>query len=148
MRGKIELGDHKLANLYRAPARTSRRSKMEKQPDASYRQIWRLVDGAVRDAFANHEDYLTDKGKRDAARSVTKRVTGTLHGYATQVAWGRSRKVQAPASGTAAEKTDAPGKGPSLWTRLLRAASWVCQCKRRTRGEAHLSSRPKFKGGA
>ena len=147
MRGKIDLGDHKLANVYRPPARSSRRTRMEKQPDATYRQLWRLVDGAVRDAFANHPDYLTDKGKRDAARSVTKRVVGTLHGYAAQVAWGRSRKLQAPAAGTAAEKIDDPVRGRGLTTWFTRALSWVGVITARTRGRAVSTSGPKFKEG-
>lgn len=63
---------------------------MEKTPDATYRQLWRLVDGAVRDTFANHPEYLTQAGNRSARHSIIKRVVGTLHGYATQVARGRS----------------------------------------------------------
>lgn len=91
-RGLIDLGAHKLANVYRAPARKSRhrRARMEKTPDAVYAHLWRLVDGAVRDAFANHPEYLTKAGNRSAQSSVVKRVVGTLHGYATQVARGRS----------------------------------------------------------
>lgn len=48
----------------------------------AYRQLWRVVDGAVTDAFAQHPDYLTDKGEQSARMSVVKRVTGAVHGYA------------------------------------------------------------------
>lgn len=63
---------------------------MEKRPDEIYVQLWKLVGGAVRDTFASHPEYLTEAGRRAAERSIVKRVTGTLHGYATQVARGRS----------------------------------------------------------
>jgi hypothetical protein len=56
------------------------------------RQIWRVVDGAVLDAFKNHPDYLTHKGSRNqtARRSVVKRVTGSVLSYLVQAKWGRS----------------------------------------------------------
>lgn len=107
-RGRIELGNHKLAGVFRAPAARERwkRARREKCPDENYRQLWQLVGGAVRDTFASHPEYLTEAGRRAAERSIVKRVTGTLHGYATQVARGRSAGlVDAPA--------DAAAKGPS-----------------------------------
>ena len=58
--------------------------------DWHYRQLWRIVDGAVADTFATHPDYLTRKGKRSARRSINKRVVGSIIGYAAQVAEGRS----------------------------------------------------------
>lgn len=51
-----------------------------------YRQVWRLIDGAVADAFACHPDYLTSKGAQSARTSITKRVTGAVHGYAARAA--------------------------------------------------------------
>ena len=50
------------------------------------RQVWRVVDGAIRDAFLNHPDYLTKKGSRSACarRSIAKRVTGALLSYLEQ----------------------------------------------------------------
>lgn len=56
------------------------------------RQIWRVVDGAIRDAFINHPDYLTPKGTRSACarRSVAKRVTGAVLSYLEQSKRGRS----------------------------------------------------------
>jgi hypothetical protein len=58
--------------------------------DPAYRQIWRLVDGAVAMAFDHHPDYLTPKGRMSARTSITKRVTGLVHSYAAQVAQSRS----------------------------------------------------------
>lgn len=111
MRGRLELGNHKLAGLFRAPAERNRwkHARREKCPDETYRQTWRLVAGAVRDTFANHPEYLTPAGRNAAERSITKRVTGTLHGYAAQVARGRSAGlVEAPA--------DAAAGGPNVCT--------------------------------
>jgi hypothetical protein len=56
------------------------------------RQIWRVVDGAVRDAFDHHPDYLTTKGSRAACarRSINKRVTGAILSYLEQSKQGRS----------------------------------------------------------
>ena len=55
-----------------------------------YRQLWRIVDGAVRDTFEAHPEYLTPAGKRSARSSIAKRVTGAELGYAVQTAKGRS----------------------------------------------------------
>ncbi len=56
-----------------------------------YHQLWRVVDGAVADAFAMHPDYLTDHGRKRARQSIVKRVVGGVLGYADQVsAQGRS----------------------------------------------------------
>jgi hypothetical protein len=117
-RGKIDLTDHKLANLYRAPAerRPWKRARREKCPDEQYRQLWKLVAGAVRDTFATHPEYLTKLGAQAAERSITKRVTGTLHGYATQVARGRSMGAQDAVRDLAAVRTDSLVRERSHWT--------------------------------
>lgn len=122
MRGKIDLTGHKLAGLYRAPAMKSRwrRQRLPKCPDQAYRQLWRVVDGAVRDTFANHPEYLTDKGRRDAQLSIVKRVAGSLHGYAAQVARGRSEAVGSLPTETAAKRTCASSKGAGSWMQALR----------------------------
>lgn len=52
---------------------------------ADHGRLWRLVEGAVVDAFQSHPDYLTDKGRATAVESVTKRVVGTLAGFAQEV---------------------------------------------------------------
>lgn len=150
MRGKIDLSGHKLAGLYHPPARRSGRKRMEKCPDETYRQLWRLVDGAVRDAFANHPEYLTTRGKDAAARSITKRVTGTLHGYAVQTARGRSGKVGAIQPGTAADRTASASTAGSPWTWLVSGVtSWARSTIMRACGGAvGFRHRPKFSRGA
>lgn len=69
----------------------------------AYRQLWRLVDGAVLDCFTNHPDYLTERGKNydTARRSLTKRVVGAVLGYASQKAQGRSEQ---PSRASAADR--------------------------------------------
>jgi hypothetical protein len=54
--------------------------------DRAYQQLWHVVDGAVRDAFRKHGDYLTPKGRHSAKRSIVKRVTGTVLCFALQEA--------------------------------------------------------------
>lgn len=61
----------------------------------AYRQLWRIVDGAVADAFLQHPDYLTPRRRRAAQNSVTKRVVGGVLGWASQEAQGRSALVAA-----------------------------------------------------
>lgn len=61
----------------------AKRARPQKRPSARYVKLFKIVDGAVRDAFNMHPDYLTDKGKRwNAARqSIVKRVAGDIEGY-------------------------------------------------------------------
>lgn len=68
----------------------SKRTRPLHPDPGPYRQLWRLVDGAVADAFKCHPDYLTAKGHilDNARRSVTKRVVGAVLGYAGQAARG------------------------------------------------------------
>lgn len=66
--------------------------------DPAYRQLWRLVDGAVAMTFDHHPDYLTPKGCQSARTSITKRVTGLVHGYAAEAA--RSGSGSSPAAAT------------------------------------------------
>lgn len=49
--------------------------------DEDYRRIWRIVDGAVRDAFLSHPEYLTEVGHKSAQLSIIKRVTGAIKGH-------------------------------------------------------------------
>ena len=49
-----------------------------------YAQLWHVVAGAVEDAFNNHPDYLTERGRISARQSIIKRVTGTVLGFAEQ----------------------------------------------------------------
>lgn len=135
MRGKIDLGQHKLANVYRAPADRSpwKRARWEKRPDDLYAQLWLLVRGGVRDTFAVHPEYLTQAGRQSAERSVTKRVTGTLYGYATQVARGRSMGAADAQLDVAADRAEAVPTRHSSRTWFVPITSWVrtlCMCTR------------------
>jgi len=70
-----------------------RRLAPPKLPSKEYRAIWRVVDGAIRNALDMHPDYLTKKGSdRSAARmSIAKRVVGAVLGFqAERLKKGRS----------------------------------------------------------
>jgi hypothetical protein len=54
-----------------------------------HQQLWRVVNGAVLDAFNTHPEFLTRPGKKYAAISVTKRVTGTVLSFAVAAAKGQ-----------------------------------------------------------
>lgn len=49
-------------------------------PDAQAAKAWRVIDGAIRDAFKMHPEYLTEAGRRyqTARRSILKRVYGAV----------------------------------------------------------------------
>ena len=69
----------------------SGRLKPEKSPTHAYAALWRIVDGAVRDCFAAHPEYIPAGGdERTIRNSIVKRVTGLALGYAVQTARGRS----------------------------------------------------------
>ena len=80
----------------------------------AYAALWRVVDGAVADAFAAHPEYLSGKRyERTIRNSIVKRVVGAVHAYAVQAAKGRSL-----AQSKAAEKAVPVGRteqsvGPS-----------------------------------
>ena len=85
------------------------RLQPEKAGDPDYRQIWRVVDGAVRATFEAHPEYLAPKASvRTVRNSIVKRVTGAIHGYAEQSAWGRSGSSPA-AERAGAARTDPAG---------------------------------------
>lgn len=148
-RAKIDLSGHKLAGLYRAPPRASKRNALRKGGgDAVRRQLWRLVDGAVRDAFACHPEYLTPLGQIKAVQAINKRVTGALHGYAAQAAQGRSAP-SADVTMNAAADTAGPrfsmvqSEGKSSWDLLSRMHAAV-PC---ILGWFGKEASPKFTGG-
>lgn len=64
------------------PKRKPNSSAFMKHSD--HKKLWRLVEGAVVDAFTNHPDYLTPRGETHAVESVTKRVVGQIVGRAKQ----------------------------------------------------------------
>lgn len=61
-----------------------------------HQQLARVVDGAIRDTFNCHPDYLTKKGKVSARRSLNKRITGTVLGFAVQAAKGGVQPASTP----------------------------------------------------
>ncbi len=76
--------------------KTPRRLKAPKGEATAYEQLWRVVDGAVRDAFMSHPDYISRQiAERTVRMSVVKRVTGAVAGFAVQAARGRSLKEAA-----------------------------------------------------
>lgn len=71
------------------------KKKKRTRPQGSsryYAQLWRVVDGAVADAFHNHPNYLATHEKNVRA-SINKRVVGALMGFVEQST--RGRPVQA-----------------------------------------------------
>lgn len=50
-----------------------------KKGDEDYRRLWRMVDGAVRDALKHHPNYVANGiSHRDVRNSIVKRVTGAV----------------------------------------------------------------------
>lgn len=70
-------------------------------------RLWRLVEGAVVDAFRSHPDFLTVSGHRSAVQSVTKRVVGQLVGHAKQAQGAVSPAIGGAGSGGSAENSGA-----------------------------------------
>jgi hypothetical protein len=60
-------------------------------PGRPYEKLWRLVDGAVKQTFDHHPEYLA-QGKRPdmVRRSINKRVVGALMGFVAQSTGNRS----------------------------------------------------------
>lgn len=95
-----------------------------KMPRA-YRALWRVVDGAVAVAFNQHPDYLTEKGRRSARRSIVKRATGALYGFALEAASPRAKRRSAPdraAAQQTPEGADSPSGGAN---RLFNLFGWA-----------------------
>lgn len=47
-----------------------------------FRQFWRLVDAGVRDAFANHPEYIANGvNEKTVRQSINKRVAGQFLNY-------------------------------------------------------------------
>ena len=67
------------------------RLKLRKPRGTSYNQLWRIVDGAVADAFHQHPDYINPSVPlRKIRGAIVKRVTGSLSGYVAEATKGRS----------------------------------------------------------
>lgn len=95
-------------------AKKYKRRRIPPKPGKFYRQMWRVVEGAVADAFYSHPDYLSPKGRGMAASSITKRVVGAIMGYAEQSAQGRSE--------ASARRASAADQGASIDVEALAGA--------------------------
>ncbi len=113
-RGQLDLSGHKHAKRT-MPTRS--RAYKPQRPGKQYGEIWRMVDGAVRDAFASHPEYVQQSYLRSARLSITKRVTGAVNGYVASATKGRE------AAPETAHGNSYPGA--STWTPLGAARVWV-----------------------
>jgi hypothetical protein len=69
-----------------------RRRIVPPKGDQSYRQIWRIVDGALVKTFMAHPEYLPDRiSARVIRNSIVKRVTGDVVGWAFASAKAQDR---------------------------------------------------------
>lgn len=59
-----------------------RRVKPAKRPDDWYVQLWYMVDGAIRDTFRMHPEYLAGTPEWIVRNSINKRVVGVIKSYA------------------------------------------------------------------
>jgi hypothetical protein len=67
-------------------ARKKKRLRPPKDvPYSAYHTVFRIVDGAVKDAFNNHPEYVRPEIERVVRMSITKRVTGSIIKYAREV---------------------------------------------------------------
>lgn len=98
----------------------------------AYRQLRRIVDGAVADALAAHPDYLTKKGLKSARGSITKRVTGAVLGYAGEV-WAADAARGRSGAATPAAEPESGGHNPFSWAALTSAVRRLWRCGRRSR---------------
>lgn len=69
-----------------------RRRSYPPRGGAEYHQIWRVIDGAVRDCFAHHPEYIAgNRSERVVRLSIVKRVTGAITSYTShKLVKGRS----------------------------------------------------------
>lgn len=117
-----------------------KRLRPVKQPTRAYKQLWRVVDGAVADCISKHPEYLSPKVNVSAVRgSITKRVTGSVLGYAVQTAKSRS-------SGSEAADKECSRSPRSILSTLLQSAGKRVEACLRI-GPLY-SIRPNSRGGA
>jgi len=60
--------------------------------DKEYRQIWKLVEGAVNDTIHCHPDYFRTNRTSSLRQSLSKRVAGTIRSYLAQSQGGSASK--------------------------------------------------------
>jgi hypothetical protein len=68
-----------------------KKAKSQKAPDRRFLAVWMMVDGAVRDCFIHHPEYINRKYDEPAVRlSIVKRVTGQIYGLVRKHEGARS----------------------------------------------------------
>lgn len=132
----------------RGVPRQKRRSRCPK-PDRSYSRLWRIVDGAVADAFNQHPEYLKGARRSVVQNSITKRVTGAVMGFASEQARGRSGSQSSGCTGEDGALTPLPARWVDMARRVLRGI----RIPKQQRGgdesvSPHSSPAIKAKGGA
>lgn len=60
------------------------KAPLHKRHRQAYRQIYRVVDGAVADAILQHPEFFALGRQRNASISIVKRVAGAVCGYLDQ----------------------------------------------------------------
>lgn len=79
--------------------RPARPVRSQKAPSPEYVQLWKIIDGAVRDTFANHPEYLSGRvPEYIVLQSVVKRATGQVWGFAGKPARGRPAVSDRPSA--------------------------------------------------
>ena len=74
-----------------------KKAKSQKVPDRHFLMVWKMVDGAVRDCFMHHPEYINIKYDEFTVRlSIVKRVTGQIHGLTRKGIKGRVRLDRPP----------------------------------------------------
>ena len=89
-----------------------RRNGMARDGLPAFRQLWRVVDGAVASAFDAHPDYLTGKGRSLARTSIVKRVVGQVHSYAVTAATISAVRTAGARTGSSPAGDEATGAYP------------------------------------
>lgn len=65
------------------------RRRRRKKGDPNFKRLWRVVDGAVADAFKMHPEYINpERAEWRVRSSINKRVVGAILGFAAQAAEG------------------------------------------------------------
>lgn len=85
--------------------RLKRRTKPVKD-GVPYRQLWRVVDGAILDCMRQHPNYFANAPR--ARLSLNKRIVGNVLGFAEQSAKGRSGDTRPAAETREAETPTVP----------------------------------------
>ena len=80
-----------------------------KRHQQDYRQLFRVVDGAVADAIMTHPEFFALGRQRSARASIAKRVAGAIVGYIDQ----RASSAEGSEKGRSGANRPAASKGKS-----------------------------------